>query len=111
MNELRFMIDESVLIKCKKVAHSGQIISCFSIMQVALVGILFAILFLKANCENDNEMKAKIDALEKRLAKIDVVEKRVAALEQQQGETMSKQSFFKRSYLKDKVYIYIYTHL
>ena len=62
-------------------------------MKVELVSVVFVTLFLRANCDNDDEISAKLEAMEKSLAKMDAIEqnqqdiqKRLAALEQQQGE-------------------------
>ena len=71
-------------------------------MKVAIVGVVFVALLLRANCHNDDEMRAKLEAMERRLAKLDAMEKRqeimekreevtnkrLAAVEQQQGERL-----------------------
>ena len=72
-------------------------------MKVGLFGMVFVALLRRANCDNDDEIRAKLEAVEKRLVKMDVMEKRLAkmdameeyqkatemrlaALEQQQGK-------------------------
>ena len=75
---------------------------CSSIMKVILIGLILGVVMIEANGYNDNEMKAKLnamekhqeaterrlakmDAMEKRLAKMDAMEKRLAVVEQQEG--------------------------
>lgn len=47
----------------------------------------FVALFLRANCENDDEMRAKLETMERRLAKMDTMEKRLAELDAMVMET------------------------
>ena len=71
-------------------------------MKSVLVGLIWGALLLGTNGYNDDEMKAKLDAMEKRqeatemrlakmdamekrLAKMDAMEKRLAVVEQQEG--------------------------
>ena len=71
-------------------------------MNVGLVGVVFVALFLRASCDNDDEIRGKLEAMEKRLAKMDAIEnqrhakidERLAAVEQQQG----KYSFTPKEY-------------
>ena len=58
-------------------------------MKVILVGVILGALMMETNGYNDNEMKAKMDAMEKRLAKLEAMEKRLAAVEQQEGKVLS----------------------
>ena len=54
-------------------------------MKKELVGLIFMVLLLRANCVNDKndlaEIKAKMDAMQKRLSKMDAMEKRQEAME------------------------------
>ena len=43
--------------------------------------MLFVGLVLRANCDNDDEMRAKLEAMEKGLAKIEAIEKRLAKVD------------------------------
>ena len=50
-------------------------------MKVGLFGVVFVTLLLRANCDNDNEMRTKLEAMEKRLAKMDAMEKHLAKID------------------------------
>ena len=52
-----------------------------TVMKVGLFGVVFVALFLRVNCDNDDGMRAKLEAMEKRLAKIETIEKRLAKVD------------------------------
>ena len=56
-------------------------------MKVGLFGVVFVALLLRANCDNDNEIRAKLEAMEKCLAKMDAMEKRLAKMDATVTET------------------------
>ena len=51
------------------------------VMKVALFGVVFVALVLRANCDNDDEIRVKLQSMEKRLAKMDTMEKRLAKMD------------------------------
>ena len=48
--------------------------SCSSIMKVIIVGVTLGALMIEANSYNDEEMKAKVESMEKRLSKMSAME-------------------------------------
>ena len=50
-------------------------------MKVGLFDVVFVVLLLRAICDNNDEMRTKLEAMERSLAKMDAMEKRLAKMD------------------------------
>ena len=61
-----------------------------TVMKLTLVSVVFVALILRANCDNDDEMGVKLEAMEKRLANMDAMEKRLANMDAMENQRLAK---------------------
>ena len=61
-----------------------------TVMKVGLFGAVFVALVLRANCGNDDEMRAKLEVMERHLARMDAMEKRLAKMDAMEERQQAK---------------------